>query len=339
MKKLIFVLMLIISITTTVSATYIQPADSMSLLEAMGIENASQVLNGYVMNIETEQAMDLSDSQIAAFYKEAKGITVTRKVIKNPFCGYAIVLNTNDGEKTYFVNSGVQIGKYGDDNYLCYMTDEEMSTVSEFYGMFRAADTYSHSYFTINTETDYLVYPQMQWAVEDVLYAASNSLLPYEISESYGKAISREEFCILIANFISVCGNFKNLDDYFIQNDMAYLTSYFKDTAGRDNSINMLCALGIINGKSDTEFAPGDALTREESAVILKNAAVAAGISLFEGDVAFGDMSKVSAWAAHAVRAVGSNGIMSGTDGNFMPKEFLTCEQAIAGINRLFKLK
>ena len=339
MKKLIFALVFIIAMSSTVSATYIQPSDSMTLLEAMGIEDTSEVLNGYVMNVETEQAVNLSRSQIASFCKEAKGVVAMRKIVKNPFCGLAIVLVTKDGEKTYFVNSGVQVGKYGEDNYLCYVTDEDMSAVREIYGVFRSGSKYTHSYFTINTETDYLVYPQMQWAVEDVLYAASNSLLPYEISESYGKAISREEFCILIANFISVCGNFRTLDDYFIQNDLAYLTSYFKDTAGRDNSINMLCALGIINGKSDTEFGPGDALTREQSAVILKNAAVAAGISLPEGYVGFSDMSGVSNWAVHAVRAVGSNGIMSGMDGKFMPKDFLTCEQAIAGINRLHKLK
>ena len=338
MKKLIFILVCCLGITSSAGAGYIKPESSMTLLDAMGIKNTSDVKSGYVMNIEKEKAMKLSRSQIKAFCQEANGVSVNRKIIKNPFCGFAVVLDTNDGEKTYFINSGVQVGKYGEDNYFCYTTDVQMNSVSELYGSFKAGNTYSHSNFTINTETDYLVYPQMQWAVEDVLYAASNSLLPYEISESYGKAISREEFCILIANFIAVCGNFKSLDDYFLQNDMAYLTSYFKDTEGRDNSINMLCALGIINGKSDTQFAPGDALTREESAVILKNAAVAAGINLSEGYVSFSDMSLVSGWAEHAVRAVGSKGIMSGTDGKFMPKDFLTTEQAIAGINRLYKL-
>lgn len=339
MKKLICLLVCLFSIASTVSAGYVQPKSSMTLLEAMGIDSISDVRSGYVMSLEQEKAVTLSRSQISAFCDEARYTTVKRRIVKNPFCGFAIVLNTYEGEKTYFVSSGVQVGKYGEDNYFCYTTDEEIAAAVDICNRFRSGSTYSHSNFTINTETDYLVYPQMQWAVEDVLYAASNSLLPYEISESYGKAISREEFCILIANFISVCGNFKNLDDYFLQNDMAYLTSYFTDTKGRDNSINMLCALGIINGKSDTEFGPGDALTREESAVILKNAAVAADISLPEGYVSFSDMSKVSNWALHAVRAVGSNGIMSGTDGKFMPKDFLTCEQAIAGINRLFRRK
>ncbi len=339
MKKIIIILLSVVCITSTANAQYISPESSMSLLEAMGIAGSADVKGGYIMSLEKEKAMELSRSQIAEFCDEAERVTVTRKIIKNPFCGIAIVLRTDEGEKTYFVNSGVQVGKYGEDNYFCYTTPEEMDTVNKFYGRFMSGNTYSHSNFTINAETDYLVFPEMQWAVEDVLFAASNSLLPYEISHSYGKAISREEFCILIANFIAVCGNFKTLDDYFIQNDMAYLTSYFEDTKGRDNSINMLCALGIINGKSDTEFGPGDALTREQAAVILKNTAVAADISLPDGNVSFTDMKDVSAWANHAVRAVGSRGIMSGTDGKFMPKDYLTTEQAIAGINRLFKLK
>ncbi len=339
MKKLILVLLSVLCVGNMVNAQYISPESSMTLLEAMGISGAAEVNSGYIMSLEREQAMRLSRSLIAEFCSEAKNVTVTREIIKNPFSGIAIVLETNDGEKTYFTGSGVQAGKYGEDNFLCYTTDEEITIVNKLYGKFMSSDTYSHSNFTINEDTDYLVYPEMQWAVEDVLYAASNSLLPYEISNSYGKAISREEFCILIANLIAVCGNFDTLDDYFIQNDMAYLTSYFKDTAGRDNSINMLCALGIINGKSDTEFGPGDALTREESAVILKNAAVAAGISLPEGSVSFTDMSQVSSWANHAVRAVGANGIMSGIDSKFMPKDYLTTEQAIAGINRLYKIK
>ena len=337
MKKLLMLMCALFITSATVSAEYISPARSMTLLEAMGISDVSEINSGYVMSLEKEQAMSLSRSLIAEFCADARSTTVSREIVKNPFSGLAIVLCTDEGEKTFFTGSGVQVGKYGEDNYFCYTAHEEIPAVNKLCGKFMSSDTYSHSNFTINEETDYLVYPQMRWAVEDVLYAASNSLLPYEISESYGKAISREEFCILIANFIAVCGNFDTLDDYFIQNDMAYLTSYFKDTAGRDNSINMLCALGIINGKSDTKFGPGDALTREESAVILKNAAVAAGISLPEGSVSFADMSRVSDWAKHAVRAVGANGIMSGIDSKFMPKDYLTTEQAIAGINRLFR--
>ena len=33
--------------------------------------------------------------------------------------------------------------------------------------------------------------------------------------------------------------------------------------------VTFLCGMGIINGKSETEFAPNDSLTREEAATIL----------------------------------------------------------------------
>lgn len=341
MKKIILLAWVFLLITSaTVSAKYIYPSKNLTVLEAMGINDINEINSGYMMSLEKGKAVEMTNAQIMSFFYDVGADVLTRRIIKNPFCAVAIILRTNSGEKTYFINSGVQVGKYGEDNYLCYSTTSENEALGRLYASFMSAsDKYNHSTFSINDEYDYLIYPEEQWAVADVLYGAENSLLPYEITASYGKAISREEFCILIANYIAVCGNYNNMDDYFLQRDMAYLSNYFTDTAGCDSSINMLVGLGVVNGKSDNKFAPADALTREEAAVILKNAAVAAGSELSIGNVDFTDIKSVSSWAKDAVKAVGSNGVMNGADGKFGPKDFLTTEQAIAGINKLFKLK
>lgn len=340
MKKIILIASLfIMALAFGAESAYIEPEKELTVFEAMGIRGVSDINSGYVMSLEDQTAMELTDKQIISFCNNAGDMILKRKITKNPFCGVIIVFRTNDGEKTYFINSGVQVGKYGEDNYLCYSTTVENGAIGEIYASFMSCkNKYTHLNFTINDSYDYLIYPEEQWAVEDVLYGASNSILPYEILGSYGKAISREEFCILIANYLAVCGNYNSLEDYFYERDIAYLSNYFDDTYGRDDSINMLHALGIINGKSETKFGPGDALTREEAAVILKNAAVASGSDLNIGSVSFSDMKSVSKWATDAVKAVGSNGVMNGTDGKFSPKDFLTTEQAVAGINKLFKL-
>ncbi len=332
--------MLFMAITQVATAGYIYPEKKLTTLEAMGISDLNQINSGYVMSLEKGVAKEMTDAEILSFYYDAQSQELSRRIIKNPFSGVAIVLRTDEGDKPYFINSGVQVGKFGESNYLCYIPSEDSDAVGKIYTSFMSfKNKYNHSTFTINDEYDYLVFPDNQWAVEDVLYSAQHSLLPFEIMNSYGKAISREEFCILVANYISACWNYKSLDDYYIQRDMAYLSNYFVDTLGCDSSINMLVGLGVVNGKDDNRFGPGDALTREEAAVILKNAAIAAGKDLDIGSVSFSDMKNVSKWAVDAVKAVGSNGVMNGTDGKFSPKEFITTEQAIAGINKLFKIQ
>lgn len=340
-KRIILSAILMLSLLfTNAYAGYVEPKAQLTVFEAMGIYNVDEINSGYIMNIDKQKAMEMDRGQIVDFCNGVGYMSLSRRIVKNPFCGVAIVLRTDTGEKTYYLNSGVQVGMYGDDNFLCYVPNENNSTLDELYADFMSSnELYDHSLFVINDKTDYLIFPGDKWAVEDVLYGASNSLIPYEITLSFGKAISREEFCVLIANYLCVCGNYYSLDDYFSERGIAYHSNYFKDTAGCDGSINMLYALGILNGKSEDTFGPGDALTREETAVILKNAAMASGMELKIVTAGFKDLSAVSKWAKDAVNAVGSCGVMTGADSEFKPKDYLTTEQAITGINKLFKLR
>ncbi len=341
MKKIIIpVLIIMCALCSCVYAEYIEPQPELTVFEAMGIQNIGEIKSGYIMNIDKQKATEMTEAQIVDFCNGVGNMKLQRRIVKNPFCGMAVVLRTDSGEKTYYYNSGVQLGMYGDSNFLCYVPYESNAVLGELYASFMSSKSlYNHSLFVINDKTDYLIFPGDKWAVEEVLYGASNSLIPYEITLSFGKVISREEFCMLVANYLCVCGNYYTLDDYFSENGIAYHTNYFADTNGCDNSINMLYAMGIVNGKSTDVFGPGDALTREETAIILKNAAMAAGMELKIGEVDFADMSSVSKWATDAVKAVGSYGVMSGTDGEFRPKDYLTTEQAITGINKLFKIR
>ncbi len=342
MKKIYIYVLLITSLffisCTAAFAADVYNEEELTILEAMGIGDESEVTGGYVMSLEKSKAMKLSQSQINQFVAVADTALVYRKINKHPFSGVCIVLETSSGEKPYFINSGVQVGKYGDSNYICYGTDEEIDVIGSIYSSFMSSEnTYDHNVFTINESPDYLNFPAEQWAVEQVMYSAENSLLPFEINNCFGRAISRQEFCLLIGNLIAVSLNYSNLENYLRDTDVAYLTHYFNDTS--DSYVNMLHALGVVGGVSETEFKPDDALTREQAAVILKNACQIIGISSYgKNNTAFGDMSQIESWALDSVSFIASNGIMSGTGGNFEPKGFITTEQAVTAVNNLFKI-
>lgn len=339
LKRIICAALSFILLSSVSAGAEFVPEKNLTMLETMEIYDTETVTGGYMMSLEKAQAMKLSDEQINKFLNIAGGMTLERRIVKNPFSGVCIVLQTTNGERTYFLNSGVQVGKFGEDNYLCYTASEENDIIGEMYVSFMSSDEkYGYSQFTINEGMDFLAFPGEKWAVDEVLYGAANSLIPYEIMEWFGRAISREAFCIMIANLIAVNMNYAKLEDYFRESGTAFLTNYFTDTQSCDSSINMLHALGIVNGKSEELFAPEDALTREEAAVIIKKTADLLRVQGVYKVADFADFADVSPWAADAVNFVGANKIMTGTDGMFNPSQLLTTEQAVAGINRLFKL-
>ena len=101
----------------------------------------------------------------------------------------------------------------------------------------------------------------------------------------------------------------------------------------------MLNGLGIINGKSATEFAPDDYLTREEAATIIvrmvnKVFPMAATEMWFEYD----DINEVSEWASDSIQTISNLGFMNGVgNNNFAPKDNYTTEQAIATLVRVYR--
>ncbi len=337
MKKFICgILAALALLPMTANADFV-PESAMSAADAMEIYDRGEITGGYMMNVEKHTAMNLTDEQIDLFYGAAVNTELTRRVTKNPFGGVCIVLQTAGGERAYFLQSGVQVGKYGSDAYLCYEAKENNEAFDTLYLNFMSSENkYAKDDFFVNTSADYLNYPTEQWAVDDALFAASNCLLPYETGECFGLSLSRENFCTLVGNFIAVSGNYASLEDYLREKNIAYLTNYFSDTDS--GTINMLHALGIVGGVSNDAFAPGDPLTREQAAVILKKTADMLGINGKTDQPNFRDKKRISAWATDAVKFVSANGIMTGTDGYFNPDAYINTEQAVAGINRLYRL-
>lgn len=170
--------------------------------------------------------------------------------------------------------------------------------------------------------------PASKWA-EDSIEAAREINI---ISGSYNfpGAITREEFCELIFNYIEIFPG------------SAFSVGIIKPSfADTDNEhIEVLNALGIINGKSETEFAPNDSLTREEAAAILCRLIkemypeVAAAEQYFD----FADSVQISDWAASSIQVICNMGIMNGVgDNRFAPQDLYTTEQAVATLVRVYE--
>ena len=81
----------------------------------------------------------------------------------------------------------------------------------------------------------------------------------------------------------------------------------------------------IVNGMSETTFAPNESITREQIATILYRYAGSPKVS---GDFAsFSDASSVSAYAYDAMRWAVQSGIINGTDGKLAPQDNATRAQ------------
>ena len=168
--------------------------------------------------------------------------------------------------------------------------------------------------------------PPSDWAAKDVDFARAFGILEEGKEYNFLKPITREEFCELIYNYSA------NVLEMLSTAD----GKKFTDT---DNpKIEILSAMGIINGKTATEFAPDDALTREEAAVILQrmvNATVP--VTVTEMWFEFDDIDYISDWAMDAVQTMCNMNVMNGVGGNeFAPKEVYTTEQAIVTITRVY---
>ena len=312
--------------------------ETMTMADALGIFSADEIVSATISNLEDDAFITLTDEQIKDFYYASCNIELERTINPTPFRSTAINLQTASDTVSYNLGSGVQIGLYGSDNYVCYKaTGEDEIYLTYLDSLYKDSDQ-KRSGAQLNRVSvhDFLKLPEAQWAVPQIQEAAKNSLLPYELTSKYGQYISREDFCILIGQLITVYTGYADLSGYVQAEKGAYLTNIFADCNGRDASIDMLYNLGIINGRDEHNFDPGGTLTREEAATVVTRAAELFTYINAQNTLSYNDNYLISSWAEYYVRWVTQSGLMTGTDeNNFDPKSYYTVEQAVATVNRL----
>ena len=163
------------------------------------------------------------------------------------------------------------------------------------------------------------------WAVNEVNQAINARLVPTALRTNYTQATTRAEFCALaVSLYESVTGS-------VITNRQT-----FSDT--NDINVQMMAAIGVVNGVGDNRFNPDGTLTREMAATLLARLANAIGNPLPKQAATFSDSSSISSWATEAVGHMFAAGIMTGTGNNmFSPNVAYTREMSIITVLRTYE--
>ncbi len=170
------------------------------------------------------------------------------------------------------------------------------------------------------------------WAVKEYYSANTAGLISQNVISGRPTAnISRAEFCELVMNLYMV-----------ITGETPEIVSIpFRDTDSE--AVKMAYSLGVIDGKTKTEFYPADPVKRQEMAkIIMRTLNVAnKNTNITAADInrlwRFSDFGDTDSWAtgdmAKSVKYEVINGLSETT---LLPKGYATREQAIAIVNRAY---
>lgn len=165
-----------------------------------------------------------------------------------------------------------------------------------------------------------------KWAVPNIIKAKAYGLMDGKGDNNFKPKdnITRAEFATLLVR----------LKGYDIKDAKNEVFTDVKPNAWYYNAVMKAYEEGIIKGKGDI-FAPNESITREEMAVML------ARLINSEEDVEvqeIKDISKASSWAVDSINVVYKLGIMTGSNGNFEPKNLVSREMAATTIVRVYEL-
>lgn len=167
------------------------------------------------------------------------------------------------------------------------------------------------------------------WAQKDVQSAISAQLVPEALQSDWQRPITRAEFCALSEKLMTAQGyTFPKLTG----------ENPFTDTD--EESVRRLAAAGVVTGRGDKLFVPGDPISREEAATMLYRLTNTPALPTSYADqrtaYAFADDTEISVWAKEPVSFCYQNKVMTGTGENkFDPLGTYTVEQAAITMLRL----
>ena len=152
----------------------------------------------------------------------------------------------------------------------------------------------------------------------EVYYLTSRKVINGTSSTTYSptKGITRAQFAALISRAL----------------DLQRLSNFeFKDTVNDRLKLDISKAYdnGLINGMSNTTYAPNGIVTREQAAVMMVNILKYAGypVESVKPVLGYKDTNKISSWASKEVGILTALNIMEGYNNTFNPKQPLTREQ------------
>lgn len=171
-----------------------------------------------------------------------------------------------------------------------------------------------------------------RWAVNDLTALYHTGMVPPSLWERYNQNITRAEFAHLVVTVYEQVRrttinpgtqtNFRDIKNHPLE-----------------QSILKAYQIGLLNGRSNTVFAPNDFMKRQEAAKLLCTLVTKLqGVRIptqVDSLSYYSDAYKVSSWAIPYVAFAYEQNIMRGSGGQFNPAGYTTREQALAIISRL----
>ena len=171
------------------------------------------------------------------------------------------------------------------------------------------------------------------WAKADIDFVAARGLLSGTGNNQFSPNNSMTR-----GMFVTALGQLAGIDP------AQYKNTKFTDvaaTAYYAPYVAWAADKGIVNGTTDTTFAPDTNISREQMAVIMANYAKAMGYTVpkTREAVTFADNGSIGSWAKDAVKAMQMAGIINGKDGNrFDPQGTATRAEVAAVLHRYVEL-
>ncbi len=189
---------------------------------------------------------------------------------------------------------------------------------------------YSHDGYSFYDIAD------MEWAQAAVYSAVDSGALNPDSETIFGakRNIKRDEFVSAVVKILGLAnrtgGNAEALKNFTdVPEDNPYYAEVMK-----------ALELGIIQGVSETEFAPDADITRQDMTVVLANAFKVANIKTEEGSLDFADKDLIAEYADTSVRILSKMGIIVGKGENrFDPYANATRAEVAVIVDRISALR
>ena len=168
---------------------------------------------------------------------------------------------------------------------------------------------------------------QVSWAKDAIVTMQESGFI-----NGYADGTFRPEKGITRAELVTILNR---MNQFYLEEEIRFTDVesgdwYYKEVAKAVKS-------GAIKGYDDGTFKPNQFVTREQVAVILQN--------LYDFEIKtdrfeIEDLHELPIWAESSVKAILSNGIMSGyPDGTFRGSNGITRAEAAVVLNRVFEMK
>ncbi|MBP3965444.1 S-layer homology domain-containing protein [Paenibacillus lignilyticus] len=298
------------------------PADALKDAQiSFSFEKASEdtvksVLNGGAgtVNTNVKLAGDVFEFTLSIKTKDGKEVKLSQ--FDAPI---TLKLKVADGAKTDL------LGVYyiGDDGKLEYVGGKLVD------GFLVADVSHFSKYAVLEFKKTYSDISATHWAADAIAKLSAEHVVEGVTDSLFGptKEVTRAEFAAFLARKLNLKASGKNK---------------FSDVASGKwyaDEVTAAAEAGIVQGRTATTFAPDAKVTREEMVVMLMKAyEIISGkkADAQSADASFADQSSISAWAANAVNAASSLGMVQGREQNmFLPKGYATRAEAALLIAKL----